>query len=418
MPNIMLKPGYKQTDLGVLPQEWEVRMLGALASVSSGGTPNREKADYWGGNIPWITTSQIDFITILKANEFVTDAGLQNSAAKIFKKGALLMAMYGQGKTRGRVALLGIDAATNQACAAIEVEEKIDSQYLLYNLTSRYEELRQLSNGGSQENLSGTIIKAVAIPLPPLAEQRAIADTLGAVDALLTGQRALLAKKRDLKQATQQALLTRARRLPGFTGEWQEKALGECFQKVIGGGTPSRGIAKFWGGPIPWVTVKDLTSFNAYKAQETITLEALENSASHLIPKGTLIISTRMAVGRAVIYAVDAAINQDLKALFLNVNTDTLFLYYWLQFEEENIASGATGSTVKGLQVGDLKAIVIILPPLAEQRAIAAVLRDMDTELEALTAQLAKTEALKQGLMQDLLTGTIRLTGVGHRTTV
>jgi len=120
-----LKEGYKNTEVGVIPEDWEVKELGSISTVSSGGTPNRGVASYWNGNIPWITTSQIDFNTIIEANEFITEEGLNNSAAKIYKAGTLLMAMYGQGKTRGKVSILGFDATTNQACGAISLNNDV-----------------------------------------------------------------------------------------------------------------------------------------------------------------------------------------------------------------------------------------------------------------------------------------------------
>jgi len=167
-----MKAGYKQTEVGVIQCDWEVKELGSFSTVSSGGTPNRGVASYWKGNIPWITTSQIDFNTIVDANEFITEEGLNNSAAKIYKAGTLLMAMYGQGKTRGKVAILGIDATTNQTCGAVLLTKEVLREYIFCNLSSRYDEIRNLSNTGNQENLSGSLIKKVLIPLPPTSKNK------------------------------------------------------------------------------------------------------------------------------------------------------------------------------------------------------------------------------------------------------
>lgn len=169
--------------------DWEERKLGEVARIQSGGTPDRKNADYWGGNIPWVTTSLIDSNTIHNVDEFITEAGLKNSSAKIFPKETILMAMYGQGKTRGKVAVLGISAATNQACAAIIVNGKIEVEFLLQNLMSRYEEIRKISNSGGQENLSAGLIENINIPLPEnKLEQQKIADFLSSVDELISAQ--------------------------------------------------------------------------------------------------------------------------------------------------------------------------------------------------------------------------------------
>ena len=401
--------GYKLSEVGVIPEDWDVKRIGDIATVGSGGTPSREAATYWNGNIPWVTTSQIDFNTITQADQFITELGLKNSAAKLLPEGTLLMALYGQGKTRGKVAVLGIEATTNQACASISPTGDISRRFLLHFLASRYEAIRNSSNTGSQENLNGQIVKDTPVVFPPLPEQRAIAAALSDVDALLAKLDQLIAKKRDLKQAAMQQLLTGQTRLPGFSWAWEVKRLGDVLEKIVGGGTPSRSNANYWGGEIPWVTVKDFATFSPTAAQETITQDGLKNSASNLIPNGTLITSTRMALGRAVIYEVDVSINQDLKALFPKANVSTKFLYYWFEHNAMAIDELGSGSTVKGISLGDLKAITFLLSSLKEQTAIATVLSDMDAELAALEARRDKTRALKQGMMQELLTGRIRL---------
>ena len=207
MKNMEMKIGFKQTEIGVLPEEWEVVRLGDISDVSSGGTPNRGIASYWNGHIPWITTSQIDFNIIVEAIEFITEEGLKGSATKIYKSGTLLMAMYGQGKTRGKISILGIDAATNQACGAISLNNDVLKEYVFHNISKRYVEIRNLSNTGNQENLSGSLIKKILIPLPPLAEQTAIATALSDMDALITQTQRLIQKKKDIKQGLNFAIL-------------------------------------------------------------------------------------------------------------------------------------------------------------------------------------------------------------------
>lgn len=168
--------------------EWNLSTVGDVADVSSGGTPNRSEAEYWNGDIPWVSTSLIDFGGIEFANEYITREGLENSSAKIVPKGTVLMAMYGQGKTRGKVAVLGIDAAINQACAAIAVKDVVLSEFVFQNLAGRYDEIRKISNAGGQENLSGALIKKISFKFPSIDsdEQQKIADCLSSLDALVS----------------------------------------------------------------------------------------------------------------------------------------------------------------------------------------------------------------------------------------
>ncbi len=185
--------------------------------------------------------------------------------------------------------------------------------------------------------------------------------------------------------------------------------LGSAVEKFIGGGTPSRSNNEYWGNEIPWVTVKDFATFNPYIAQESITKKGLINSTSNLIPKGTLITSTRMALGKAVIYQVDVAINQDMKALFCRQILNTEFLYFWFEANKNKIDELGSGSTVKGLSLPDLQKLNFVLPAKKEQTAIATILSDMDEEIQALEQRLNKTRQIKQGMMQELLTGKTRL---------
>jgi len=185
--------------------EWESDLLGNIFDTTSGGTPSRSTKEYWDGYIPWLTTSLVNFGTITHADEFISEAGLKNSAAKIFPRGTVLIAMYGQGKTRGQVALLGIEAATNQACAAILPRKEIDPNFVFLNLASRYEEIRQLSNSGGQENLSQGLIRELpfSYPLNP-AEQQKITTCLTSVDNVINAQaqkiEALISNKNGLTQ--------------------------------------------------------------------------------------------------------------------------------------------------------------------------------------------------------------------------
>ncbi len=179
--------------------EWEEKMLEDISVVSSGGTPNRSKLEYWGGDIPWVSTSLIDFNTIYQTEEKITEEGLQYSSAKICPKGSLLMAMYGQGKTRGKVAMLGIDASINQACASIQTDKRIlNSSFLFQNLSKRYLEIRNLSNQGGQENLSGTIIKSINVSYPSLSEQEKIVSFFILIDQRIEAQNKIIEQYKSL----------------------------------------------------------------------------------------------------------------------------------------------------------------------------------------------------------------------------
>ena len=174
----------KQTEIGPVPESWQICRIGEICDLKSGGTPNRSKAEYWkGGDIPWVKTGEVDYCEINDTEEMITSAGLADSSTKIFPPGTLLMAMYGQGITRGKVAILGIEAATNQACVAIFPNKKLGSKFLYYFFENQYENLRKLGHGANQKNLSADIIKVSIVAYPDdAAEQDEIIQVLEEAD--------------------------------------------------------------------------------------------------------------------------------------------------------------------------------------------------------------------------------------------
>lgn len=194
--------------------------------------------------------------------------------------------------------------------------------------------------------------------------------------------------------------------------DWRIQELGSLCSRIVGGGTPSRNVKSFWEGDIPWATVKDISGFNATNTIEHISKEAINMSATQVIPSGTIIIATRMSVGNPVIYSVDTAINQDLKAIFTKDEVNKEYLVYFLRAITPMLDEIASGTTVKGLSLDVLTKQKVLMPTNeAEQRSIATALADVDALIEAKRALLEKKRAIKQGTMQELLTGNRRLPG-------
>jgi len=190
---------------------------------------------------------------------------------------------------------------------------------------------------------------------------------------------------------------------------WKAYDLGDLAKKIEGGGTPSRDISEYWNGGIPWATVKDLKNVELTSTQEFISKEGLNNSSSKLIPAHTLILACRMAIGKAVYFDKDVAINQDLKAFHTGKSINWKFLLHWYLSKSDVIESMGTGSTVKGIRLDDLKTMPVSLPPLPEQQKIATILSSVDDVIEKTQAQIDKLKDLKTGMMQELLTK-----GIGH----
>ena len=412
MNNITIPDGYQLTDVGVIPIDWDVKMLGEIAIIGSGGTPNRKNPTYWNGQIPWITTSQINFNIITSSDEFITSLGLNNSSAKMYKKNTLLMAMYGQGKTRGKVGILGINATINQACASISLNNNISNKYIFLNLSYRYEEIRGLSNTGNQENLNGKLIKSIKIPLPPLKEQKRIAKVLSTVDELITALDELINEKRHIKQGTMQELLTGKTRLKGFTDEWEVKKLGEVCDSIIDG---THYTPKYVDNGIPFYSVENVTE-NNFKNTKFISLDEHKSLIKRCNPtKGDILLTRIGSLGetKLIDWDINASIYVSLALLKVNDIININYLYNYTKshkFNQDIIKRSLVNATPQKINMGDIGNVPISLPPsIEEQKAIANILSKMDEEIEVLEKKRDKYKAIKQGLMSELLTGKKRL---------
>ncbi len=252
----------------------------------------------------------------------------------------------------------------------------------------------------------------IAVALPPtIAEQEAIAEALSDADAHIVSLEQLLTKKHQIKKGAMQELLTGKKRLPGFSGEWETMALGRAAE-IRNGATPSTQNTAFWTGSIPWCTPTDVTGTSGkylLTTERSITAEGLSSCAASLLPAGALLLCSRATIGEVKIAASPVCTNQGFKSLVCQDGVSNEFLYYLLLTLKPQMMERAIGSTFLEIGKRDLAAIEVRLPRYDEQAAIATILSDMDAEITALEARLSKARQIKQGMMQELLTGRTRL---------
>lgn len=409
-----LSAGYRNTEVGCIPVDWDVRLLGECSESSSGTTPARSlHARYYvGGSTPWVKTLDLNNSIIFETDESVTDAALRETSLRVHPKGAVLVAMYGGFFQIGRTGLLSFPAAVNQALTAVHPNDKLlDSTYLLYVLNKRVDYWRSVASSSRKDpNITGNDVRAFPLVLPPIAEQRAIAAALSDFDALIAGLEKLIAKKRDLKQAAMQQLLTGQTRLPGFGGEWVEACLGD-LARIQRGASPRPIESPVWfdeTSSVGWVRISDVTNAGMHLSETQQKLSPLGIQHSRPVERGSLIMSICATVGRPVITEIDVCIHDGF-VVFDKPQANMHFLYYVLKWIEPNWSKqGQTGSQMN-LNTPLINGTKIMLPPEKEQTAIAEALSAIDTELVALESRLTKNHQFKQGMMQELLTGRTRL---------
>ena len=398
--------GYKQTELGIIPEDWEVKQISDFTTVVTGGTPSTQHTEYWGGDIRWMNSGELNLKFVYDVEGRITEEGLHNSSTHVIPAECVLVGLAGQGKTRGTAAYNLVSLCTNQSIVAFLPTETHSSLYLYYVIDSLYDYLRLLSSGdGGRGGLNKQILSSLNIVLPPIAEQRAIAEALSDVDGLIAALDKKIAKKRLIKQGAMQQLLTGKTRLPGFTDEWVEKKLGDI-------GTLSMCKRIFQeetsdSGDVPFYKIgtfgQDADAFiSKYKYEHYKNMYRFPK-------KGDILISAAGTIGRTVVYDGKPAYFQDSNIIWLAhnqkqiINTYLSYIYQIIEWNTEN-------TTIERLYNDNFNNTVVCFPKSqTEQHAIATILSDMDKEIADLEAQRDKYRLLKSGMMQKLLTGQIRL---------
>jgi type I restriction enzyme S subunit len=348
--------------------------------------------------MPWLTVAALTNIPESQVEVRETATKLTEEGAKhsrTLERGTLIIA--NSGATLGVAKLLGIKCCANDGIAALlNFDKEVSPLYLVYSFNTQTENLRnRVATGNGQPNLNTGLIGRLIFPLPPtLAEQEAIATALSDADALIDSLEQLIAKKRLLKQGSMQDLLTGKRRLPGFEGEWEVKKLGEIAHIKTGS---RNNQDKVEDGMYPFfvrsATVERINSFSHDCEAILIPGEGGIGSIFHYI-------NGRFDVHQRV-YAITQFVN--------SVSGKYVYLYMSEHFGAHAMENSVK-ATVDSLRLPTFQNFSIGLPPtLPEQTAIAAILSDMDAELAALEAKLAKARQIKQGMMQELLTGKTRL---------
>jgi type I restriction enzyme S subunit len=264
--------------------------------------------------------------------------------------------------------------------------------------------------GTNIKGIRGSELRELRIPSPSLTEQQAIASALSDIDALLDSLDSLIAKKRDLKQAAMQQLLTGQTRLPGFSGEWDVKRLGDLAQ-MGSGGTPLSSVASYYDGDIPWVSIADMTKGGKiiHSTDRNISAEGFSNSAVQMFPAGSILYAMYASLGECSIAGISLCTSQAILGIKPNEKLVGEFLYYLLISLKPTVKTLGQQGTQSNLNKAMVQGFKISLPVIAEQNAIVSILQTMDAELTALEQRRNKTTALKQGMMQELLTGRTRL---------
>ena len=432
-----------------VPGNWIWVKSEYIAEWGSGGTPSRKKEEYYKGNIPWIKTGELRDNVIFDSEEKISEEALKKSSAKLFRKDSVAIAMYGA--TIGKLGILGIDAATNQACAVGVPYFIMNKEFMFYYFLSQRKTLIELGKGGAQPNISQAIIKDFPHLLPPFNEQKRIVNKIKRLLSKIDEAKRLIEEAKETFELRRAAILDKAFR-GELTRKWREEnkniedaeslyvkikesqsirrkvskeinikdlrysipstwkwvRLGDVFT-ITSGGTPKRTIPEYYEGNIPWIKTGEIKWNAINESEEQITPEAVANSSAKLLPPNTVLVAMYgqgLTRGRAAILSVEATCNQAVCALLPNDYIAPEFIFYYFMEGYQRFRQVAKGGNQENLSVSLISDFIFPLPPLEEQRVIITTLQNIfKKESKIKDVIKINTDEIKQSILSKAFRG-------------
>lgn len=337
--------------------EWKEYKLGEIVHIIGGGTPKTSEPKYWNGNIPWL--SVVDFNNgnkyVNDAEKHITQEGLENSSTRLLKKGDIIISARG---TVGAIAMLGREMAFNQSCYGIRNSELIDNHYLFYSLKNSINELKQNSHGGVFDTITRETFNTINIALPPLSEQKRIADILSSLDDKID----LLHRENKTLEAMAETLF-RQWFIEEAKEDWEEKPL-SFYGKIVCGKTPPKKESKYFGGETPFIKIPDMHNKTfVINSEDSLTKEGVLYQKEKILPPFSIIVSCIATVGLVVLNAKEAQTNQQINSIIPYEEEYRYFLYLHLMNMYDDLNAMASGGTATlNLNTSNFSKIKIAYP--------------------------------------------------------
>ncbi len=413
---------FKETEIGEIPKDWEVKKLGEISEITTGGTPRRNNPLYWNGNINWLKSQEVADNYIYDTEEKITELGRKNSnAKKIYSPGTLILALYAS-PTAGRVAILKTYSTINQALAAIEGE---NNMFLFFSLIANRERLLLSASGAAQQNLNLKLVKDFEIPLPPLPEQSRIATVLSWFDDLIEVKK----RQNEILEKTAMAIFKSwfIDFEPFRDGEfvyseelekeipkgWEVKKLGEVV-KIESGGIAPQKEEYFIGGKNPFVRVKHLTNYPCVEEADFINDEAVKQYNLKLYNEGSIIFQRSgesLSFGRVNILPFNAYIVNHL-AVIPNLPSNKLlmeFLFFTLKNILIELIEERSGTALPYIRISDIEKKEILLPPSHILQSFHSFVEPLFQKIILNQKQIMTLRKIRDTLLPLLVFGKLRV---------
>ena len=409
--------GLTRAGIASIPQGWTLRTISEIADVKTGpfGSTLHQR-DYVDDGTPIITVEHLGERGIIHEGlPLVSDADRYRLSSYGLRQGDIVFSRVGSVDRSSLIREQEDGWLFSGRLLRVRVtDENVCPAYLSYHFNSEpfKKRVRDVAVGQTMASLSTQILNSVPVVLPPLQEQCAIAEALSDVDESVGALEALIYKKRAIKLGAAQELLAGRRRLPGFVEPWELKRISE-FTDCAAGGTPSTLVPGYWGGDIPWMSSGELNNKVIYDVDGRITETGLSVSSAKVFPRRCVLVGLAgqgKTRGTVAINQVEVSTNQSIAAIYPNDSFVAEYLYHNLDFRYDELRELSAGDGGRGgLNLKIIRSIEVPFPTIDEQYAIAGMLSDLDKEIDTLERRRGKTLTIKQGMMQQLLTGRRRL---------
>ena len=394
--------------------EWIEKKLGNIGKFTGGGTPSKNNDSYWAGKHPWISSSDIaeDSIRQITTSRFITEKAINESATKIVPANSILIV--------SRVGVGKLAFTTEPICTSQDfinlTPTKDNLVFLAYYLKSHKKDLLAFNQGMAIKGFTKNDVESLKIYLPVSEkEQQKIAFCLSSLDELIAAHSDKLENLKDHKKGLMQNLFPqKGQKVPNYRfpefekdGEWEEKELGEIC-KFTGGGTPSKNKDSYWTGKFSWISSSDIAedSINQITISRFITEQAIQESATKIVPANSILLVSRVGVGKLAFTTEPICTSQDFTNL-TPINDNLVFLAYYLKSHKEDLLAFNQGMAIKGFTKKDVESLRIFLPVNEkEQQKIASCLSALDELITAQSERIEQLQQHKKGLMQGLFPNT------------
>ena len=402
--------------------EWkEVRLGDVCTRVCSGGTPKSTNLSYYGGEIPWLNTKEIDFNRIYFTEKTITDSGLNNSSAKWIVPNTVTVAMYGA--TAGKSCIVKVPMTTNQACCNLTINYEVaDYEFVYYSLKNDYTTLASLANGGAQQNLNAQIIKDYVLKMPSLADQRRIASILSSLDRKIELNNKINA---DLEEMAQAIFKNWFVDFESFKdGKFVDSELGmipegwkvgraDDFYQINIGKTPPRKEHK-WFSTNPadkiWVSIANMGNSGIFisDSSEYLTKEAVDSYNIIMVPRNTILLSFKLTVGRVAIADKELTTNEAIARFILSDDKYMEYLYLYLKNFDYN-SLGSTSSIATAVNSKTIKGMQMLQPSDKIIDAFHIQVNPIFEKIRSLTKENSRLSLLRNTLLPRLMSGELEV---------